>query len=115
MNPDGRRTTPDIDRPETPEWTAVGAHARQLIGVSIADNTKAAYAAALRKLDAAMPVDGPTDAGIADYLGSLYRDGRSPATIALVVDGRRAIARLQGYKLSEILIGLPGNAIRPWR
>ena len=44
--PDGTR----IDRPETPEWTAVGEDARQLIGQSIADNTRLAYAAALNRL-----------------------------------------------------------------
>ena len=97
-NSEERPTAPAIDRRQTPDWTAVGAHTRQLIGASIAGNTKAAYAAALRKLDAAMPVDCPTDAGIADYLGSLYRDGKSPATIALVVAAVRFRAKIAGTR-----------------
>ena len=95
-NPEERPKTPAIERRHAPEWTAVGAHTRQLIGASIAGHTRTAYASALARFDRALVPFRPTDAGIADYLGSLYRDGRSPATIALVVDGRRAIDRLQG-------------------
>ena len=95
-NPEARPKTPDIDRPEAPEWTAVGEDARQLIGQSIAGHTRAAYAAALRKLDAALGRDRPTDAGIADYLAALYRDGKSPATIALVVAAVQFRAKIAG-------------------
>ncbi len=97
-NPDGRRTTPDIDRPEAPEWTAVGAHTRQLIGQSIADNTRLAYAAALNGLDAQIPVDRQDDARLADHLAALYRDGRSPATIALVVAAVQFRAKIAGTR-----------------
>ncbi len=97
-NPEGRRTTPHIDRPETPEWTAVSAHTRQLIGQSIAGHTRTAYAAALNGLDAEIPVDRQDDARIADYLAALYRDGKSPATIALAVAAVQFRAKIAGTR-----------------
>ena len=97
-NPEERPKTPALERPETPEWTAVGAHTRELIASSIAGNTRTAYAAALRTLDAAVPVDRQDDARIADHLAALYRDGRSPATIALVVAAVQFRAKIAGTR-----------------
>ena len=97
-NPEQRRTAHAIDRPETPEWTAVGEDARQLIGQSIADNTRAAYAAALRTLDAAVPVDRQTDATIADHIAGLHAAGAAPASIALVVAAVQFRAKIAGTR-----------------
>ena len=41
-NPGRRRKAQELERSHGPEWTAVSDHARQLIGQSIADNTRAA-------------------------------------------------------------------------
>ena len=97
-NPDGSAKTPHIERQEKPEWTAVSEDARQLIGQSIAGNTRAACVSALARLDAALGRDRPLDAGIADYLASLYRDGKSPATIALVVAAIQFRTKIAGTR-----------------
>ena len=67
-NPDERPKTLAIDRPPTPPIAAVRDDTRELIASSIAGNTRTAYAAALRTLDAAVPVDRQDDARIADQL-----------------------------------------------
>ena len=97
-NPDGSAKTPHIERQEKPEWTAVSEDARQLIGQSIAGNTRAACASALARLDAALGRDRPPDAGIADYLALLYRDGKSTATIALVVAAIQFRTKIAGTR-----------------
>ena len=97
-NPEERRTAPDIDRPEKPEWTAVSEDARQLIGQSIADNTRLAYAAALNRLDAAVPVDRQTDSTMADHIAGLHAAGAAPASIALVVAAIQFRAKIAGTR-----------------
>ena len=84
-NPDERPKTPALERAGQGPVGQVHEDTKALIGKSIADNTRLAYAAALNGLDAQIPVDRQDDARIADHLAALYRDGRSPATIALVV------------------------------
>ena len=86
-NLDGSRKTPALERPPVPP-----------IASSIADNTRTAYAATLRKLDAAIPLDRQDDARLADHLAALYRDGRSPATIALVVAAVQFRAKIAGTR-----------------
>ena len=97
-NPEERPKTPALERPETPEWTAVGAHTRQLIASSIADNTRTAYAAALRTLDAAVPVDQQTDSTIVDHIAGLHAAGAAPASIALVVAAIQFRAKIAGTR-----------------
>ena len=93
-----RPKTPAIDRPETPEWTAVGDDARQLIASSIADNTRTAYAATLRTLDAAVPVDRQTDSTMADHIAGLHAAWAAPASIALVVAAVQFRAKIAGTR-----------------
>ena len=97
-NSEERPKTPAIDRPETPEWTAVRDDTRQLIASSIADNTRAAYAAALRTLDAAVPVDRQTDSTIADHIAGLHAAGAAPASIALTVAAVQFRAKIAGTR-----------------
>ena len=92
------QTDSAIERPPVPPIAAVRDDTRQLIASSIADNTRTAYAAALRKLDAAIPLDRQDDARLADHLAALYRDGRSPATIALVVAAVQFRAKIAGTR-----------------
>ena len=97
-NPEQRRRTPAIERAEGPEWTAVGAHTRELIASSIADNTRTAYAAALRTLDAAVPVDRQADSTIPDHIAGLHASGAAPASIALVVAAIQFRAKIAGTR-----------------
>ena len=81
-NPDERPKTPAIERHPAPPIAAVRDDTRQLIASSIADNTRTAYAAALRTLDAAVPVDRQTDSTIADHIAGLHAAGAAPASKA---------------------------------
>ena len=75
--------------PALPEWAAA-----DLARASIADNTRRAYAAALRKFErSAYP---ETDAGVAAYLGRLFEEGRSTACATQVVAALRFRAKLAG-------------------
>ena len=97
-NPEQRPKTLAIERPETPEWTAVRDDTRELIASSIAGNTRTAYAAALRTLDAAVPVDRQTDATIADHIAGLHAAGAAPASIALEVAAIQFRAKIAGTR-----------------
>ena len=87
---------PELERQQAPDMTAVSDDTRQLIGNSISDNTRAAYSAALAKLDAALPVSRQTDSGLADYIGGLHAAGAAPASIALAVAAVKFRARIAG-------------------
>ena len=97
-NPEQRPKTPALERAGHGPVGQVHEDTKALIGKSIADNTRAAYAAALNGLDAAIPLDRQDDARIADHLAALYRDGRSPATIALVVAAVQFRAKIAGTR-----------------
>ena len=97
-NPEERPKTPAIERAGHGPVGQVHEDTKALIGQSIADNTRLAYAAALNGLDAAIPLDRQDDARIADRLAALYRDGRSPATIALVVAAIQFRAKIAGTR-----------------
>ena len=91
-----------------------------LVAASIAENTKRTYAAALKRLDAALEGQDLTDASLSIYLASLHAVGPSPvgpATDRVLAGLRRegkGRGQLDGVRFSE---GDPGrrlsvNAIR---
>ena len=69
-------------------------NAKRLVGASIAENTKAAYARALGALDVALAGAPLTDTVLAEYLSTLEADGKAPATCAQVVAAVRFAAQL---------------------
>ena len=75
---------------------AVTAAASNLIRDSISANTRRAYESAMRQLDAWLAGRELDDAALADYLGKLDIDGRSPASAAMVIAAVRMRARLTG-------------------
>lgn len=95
-------TDPEVRTPvpasagEAPVQTPVSPRLADLFSHSISRNTARAYEAALTRLDARMGGSGPTDHGLAEYLGELYGQGRAPSSIALVVAAVKFRARLQG-------------------
>ena len=97
-NPDERPKTPALERAGHGPVGQVHEDTKALIGKSIADNTRLAYAAALNGLDAEIPLDRQDDARIADYLAALYRDGKSPASIALAVAAVQFRAKIAGTR-----------------
>ena len=64
----------------TPAPVAVSDATLNLFQDSVALNTRRAYAAALRRLDAWLDGQQLTDATLADYLGQLDTQGRAPST-----------------------------------
>ena len=90
-------TNPD-ERHPAPPIAAIRDDTRELIASSIADNTRTAYAAALRTLDAAVPVDRQTDSTIADHIAGLHAAGAAPASIALVVAAIQFRAKIAGTR-----------------
>ena len=82
-----------------PSETALGppsTTARRLVNASVSDNTRRAYAGALRRLDAWLAGLRLDDAALAAYLGALHDAGRAPATAAMVVAAASFRARLAG-------------------
>ena len=67
-----------------------------LVAASIAENTKRTYAAALKRLDAALAGQDLTDASLALYLARLHAAGLSPAVAAMAVAAVKFRFRLQG-------------------
>ncbi len=66
-----------------------------LIASSIAPNTRRAYEAALRTLDADLDGEPLTDAALAAHLGRRRAEGVAPSTLALVVAAANFRARLE--------------------
>ena len=64
----------------TPAPVAVSDATLNLFQDSVALNTRRAYAAALRRLDAWLDGQQLTDAALADYLGQLDTQGRAPSS-----------------------------------
>ena len=81
--------TPAAGLPPGPPWPAA-----DLMQASIAENTRRAYAGALRQFESAGQPE--TDAGVAAYLSRLYEQGRSAACAGMVVAALRFRARLHG-------------------
>ena len=92
------QTDSAIECPPVPPIAAVRDDTRELIASSIADHTRTAYAAALRKLDAAVPVDRQADSTMADHIAGLHAAGAAPASIALVVAAVQFRAKIAGTR-----------------
>ena len=65
-----------------------------LVAASIAENTKRTYAAALKRLDAALEGQDLTDASLSIYLASLHAAGLSPAVASMAVASVKFRCRL---------------------
>ena len=72
--------------------------ARELAEASIAPNTRAAYASALRRFDEWLAGRPATDETLASYLAELFTAGKSPASASMVVVAVRFRARLAGIE-----------------
>ena len=70
---------------EAAPLAAPSAAVAGLVTASIAENTKRTYAAALKRLDAALEGQDLTDASLAIYLASLHAAGLSPAVASMAV------------------------------
>ena len=81
--------TPAAGLSPGPPWPAAA-----LAQASIAENTRRAYAGALRQFESTGQPE--TDAGVAAYLSRLYEEGRSAACAGMVVAALRFRARLHG-------------------
>ena len=66
------------------------------MAASIADNTKRTYAAALKRLDAALEGQDLTDTSLSVYIASLHAAGLSPVAAAMAVAAVKFRCRLQG-------------------
>ena len=66
------------------------------IRANVADNTLKAYEHATRKLEAWLEGRGLTDAVLAEYIRFLHAQGKSPATINLVVSAVKWMAEYRG-------------------
>ena len=81
---------------EAAPLAAPSAAVAGLVAASIAENTKRTYAAALKRLDAALAGQDLTDASLALYLARLHAAGLSPAVAAMAVAAVKFRCRLQG-------------------
>ena len=85
--------------------------ARRLIEASISENTRRAYAGALRRLDARLDGRELDDATLASHLAELHDAGRAPASAAMVVAAANFRARLAartaraGERTARVLAG----------
>ena len=81
---------------EAAPLAAPSAAVAGLVAVSIAENTKRTYAAALKRLDDALEGQDLTDASLSVYIASLHAVGLSPAVAAMAVASVKFRCRLQG-------------------
>ncbi len=70
--------------------------ARRLVEASVSENTRRAYAGALRRLDAWLDGRPLDDAALAAYLAELHDAGRAPASASMAVAAARLRAKLAG-------------------
>ena len=68
----------------------------EVIRANVSDNTLKAYEHATRKLEAWLEGRTLTDAVLAEYIRVLYAEGKSPATINLVVSAVKWMAEYRG-------------------
>ena len=73
------------------------ATARRLVEASVSDNTRRAYAGALRQLDAWLDGRRLDDAALAAYLAKLHDAGRAAPSAAAAVAAAQFRARLAGH------------------
>ena len=68
----------------------------EVIRANVSDNTLKAYEHATRKLEAWLEGRALTDAVVAEYIRFLHAEGKSPATINLVVSAVKWMAEYRG-------------------
>ena len=76
----------------------VSRTAHALAEASIAPNTRAAYASALRRLDDWLAARPATDETLAGYLSELFDAGKASASASMVIAAVRFRARLSGLE-----------------
>ena len=74
----------------------IASGTREVIRANVSDNTLKAYEHATRKLEAWLEGRALTDAVLAEYIRFLYAEGKSPATINLVVSAVKWMAEYRG-------------------
>ena len=74
----------------------IAAGTGEVIRANVSDNTLKAYEHATRKLEAWLEGRALTDAVMAEYIRFLYAQGKSPATINLVVSAVKWMAEYRG-------------------
>ena len=94
---------------EAAPLAAPSAAVAGLVAASIADNTKRTYAAALKRLDAALEGQDLTDASLAVYLASLHAAGLSPAVAAMAGRVRQVPLPAAGPRLARRAGNGPGT------
>ncbi len=81
---------------ELPSSLAVSETVRDLIDVSVSENTRRAYRYALKKFGDHLAGAPVTDQTISEYLGQLHEAGKSPQTCTQVVAAIKFAAKLHG-------------------
>ena len=81
---------------ESDRGLRIAAGTGEEIRANVADNTLKAYEHATRKLEAWLEGRALTDAVMAEYIRFLYAQGKSPATINLVVSAVKWMAEYRG-------------------
>ena len=81
---------------ESDRGLRIDSGTREVIRANVADNTLKAYEHATRKLEAWLEGRALTDAVVAEYIRFLYAEGKSPATINLVVSAVKWMAEYRG-------------------
>ena len=81
---------------ESDRGLRIAAGTGEEIRAEVSDNTLKAYEHATRKLEAWLEGRGLTDAVLAEYIRFLHAEGKSPATINLVVSAVKWMAEYRG-------------------
>ena len=81
---------------ESDRGLRIAAGTGEEIRAEVSDNTLKAYEHATRKLEAWLEGRTLTDAVLAEYIRFLYAQGKSPATINLIVSAVKWMAEYQG-------------------
>ena len=81
---------------ESDRGLRIAAGTGEAIRANVADNTLKAYEHATRKLEAWLDGRALSDAVLAEYIRFLYAQGKSPATIKLVVSAVKWMAEYRG-------------------
>ena len=81
---------------ESARGLRIAAGTGEEIRANVADNTLKAYEHATRKLEAWLDGRALSDAVLAEYIRFLYAQGKSPATIKLVVSAVKWMAEYRG-------------------
>ena len=100
---------------ESDRGLRIAAGTGEEIRANVADNTLKAYEHATRKLEAWLEGRTLTDAVLAEYIRFLYAEGKSPATINLVVSAVKWMAEYRGAGNCGWGYHRSGIVWYPWR